>query len=105
MITPARDIADRVKVLDWERASKDLDAQGCAMIEGVITREECDALAKLYPVDGRFRSRVVMERHGFIRWLHHSYIWSNLGFKDFDPSLAVFHANQRRSQDHAEAWT
>jgi hypothetical protein len=65
--TPARDIAGRVKALDWERLSKDLEAQGCAMIEGLLTREECDALAELYPVDGLFRSRVVMERHGFGR--------------------------------------
>ena len=67
VITPTRNIADRAKALDWERASKDLDAQGCAMIAGVVTREECDALTELYPVDGLFRSRVVMERHGFGR--------------------------------------
>jgi uncharacterized protein len=66
-ITPAKDIAGRVKALDWERVSKDLDAQGCAMIEGLITPEECNALAGLYPVDGIFRSRVVMDRHGFGR--------------------------------------
>jgi hypothetical protein len=66
-ITLARNIASRVKPLDWERVSKDLDAQGCAMIEGLITRQECDALAGLYPEDGIFRSRVVMERHGFGR--------------------------------------
>jgi uncharacterized protein len=66
-ITPAKDVAGRVKSLDWERVSKDLDAQGCAMIEGLITPEECDALAGLYPVDGIFRSRVVMGQHGFGR--------------------------------------
>jgi uncharacterized protein len=66
-ITPARNIASRVKSLDWERVSKDLDAWGCAMIEGLITPEECDALAGLYPEDSIFRSRVVMERHGFGR--------------------------------------
>ncbi|MGH8628441.1 MAG: 2OG-Fe(II) oxygenase, partial [Gammaproteobacteria bacterium] len=66
-ITAAKDIAGRVKALDWERVSEDLNAQGCAMIEGLITRQECDALAELYPVDGIFRSRVVMARHGFGR--------------------------------------
>jgi uncharacterized protein len=66
-ITPARDIAGRVRSLDWERVSQDLDAQGSAMIEGLITREECDALAELYPIDDIFRSRVVMGRHGFGR--------------------------------------
>ncbi len=39
-ITPAKDIAGRLKALDWERVSKDLDAQGCAMIEDLITRQE-----------------------------------------------------------------
>jgi hypothetical protein len=66
-ITPATDIAGRVKMRDWEQVSQDLDAQGCAMIKGLITPEECDALAGLYPVDGIFRSRVVMGRHGFGR--------------------------------------
>jgi hypothetical protein len=66
-ITPATDVADRIKALDWERVSQDLDVQGCAMIEGLITPEACDALAGLYPVDGLFRSRVVMGRHGFGR--------------------------------------
>jgi hypothetical protein len=66
-ITPARNIASRVKSLDWERVSKDLDVQGCAMIEGLITRQECDTLAGLYPEDGIFRSRVVMGQHGFGR--------------------------------------
>ncbi len=66
-ITPAKDIAGRVKALNWERVSKDLDAQGCAMIEGLITREESDVLAELYPEDGIFRSRIVMGRHGFGR--------------------------------------
>lgn len=66
-IAPARDIVQRMTSVDWERVSKDLDAQGCAMIEGLISRKECDALAELYPEDGFFRSRVVMARHGFGR--------------------------------------
>jgi hypothetical protein len=41
--------------------------QGCAVIEKLVTPEECDALAGLYPKDEIFRSRVVMERHGFGR--------------------------------------
>src|SRR5215475_3012956 len=66
-ITAAEDTAGRVKALEWERVSQDLDAQGSAMIEGLITPDECDALARLYPLDGIFRSRVVMSRHGFGR--------------------------------------
>lgn len=41
--------------------------------------------------------RTVMERHGFVTWLHHSYIWSNQGYQTFDDYLQVFNANQRRN--------
>ncbi|MGJ5672006.1 MAG: GNAT family N-acetyltransferase [Nostochopsis sp.] len=41
--------------------------------------------------------RPVLERCGFTTWLHHSYIWENLGFQTFDDYLAVFNANQRRN--------
>jgi hypothetical protein len=56
-----------MKEMDWERVSADLDAQGSARIESLISRDECDALAALYPSEGCFRSRVVMARHGFGR--------------------------------------
>ncbi|MGH8177506.1 MAG: 2OG-Fe(II) oxygenase [Steroidobacter sp.] len=67
--TPASagEISARVDGGDWERTSQDLDAHGCAMIEGLLTRKECDALAALYSTSGIFRSRVVMSRHGFGR--------------------------------------
>ncbi|WP_256325282.1 2OG-Fe(II) oxygenase [Nitrosospira sp. Nsp18] len=52
---------------DWKRISNDLDAQGCAVIEQLVSPEECDALAGLYAQDDIFRSRVVMARHGFGR--------------------------------------
>ncbi len=41
--------------------------------------------------------RPVLERRGFTSWLHHSYVWQNLGFQTFDDYLAVFNANQRRN--------
>lgn len=41
--------------------------------------------------------RPVIERHGFISWLHHSFIWQNHGFQTFDDYLGVFNANQRRN--------
>lgn len=41
--------------------------------------------------------RQVMERHGFVSWLHHSFVWSNQGFKTFDDYLGAFNANQRRN--------
>jgi uncharacterized protein len=69
-VTPiawAKSVAERVKRLDWERMSHDLDAQGSAMIERLLAADECQAIARLYPQDGLFRSRVVMGRHGFGR--------------------------------------
>ena len=53
--------------IDWAKLARDLDAQGSAVLEGLISPDECDALAALYPNEERFRSRVVMARHGFGR--------------------------------------
>jgi len=58
---------ERVAMLDWERISDDLDAQGNAVLEGVLSPEDCSAMAALYAEDDHFRSRVVMGRHGFGR--------------------------------------
>jgi hypothetical protein len=58
---------ERVEMVDWTRVSQDLDAQGNAVLEGILSLEECRALAALYPEDDYFRSRVVMGRHGFGR--------------------------------------
>lgn len=66
-ITSGNDIAERVKDLDWERIVHDLDVQGNAIIERLITSAECDKLAQLYPKDRIFRSRVLMAQHGFGR--------------------------------------
>jgi hypothetical protein len=57
----------RVDGLDWSQISKDLDEQGSALVRGVLSAEECRAVASLYPEESIFRSRVVMGRHGFGR--------------------------------------
>lgn len=54
----------RIDGLPWDQITADLDGQGCAVLNGLLTPEECDAIAALYPDDSRFRSRVVMGRHG-----------------------------------------
>jgi hypothetical protein len=64
---PASVVAARVDAMNWTQVSSDLDAQGCAVLKGLLSAEECRALAALYPDDSRFRSRVVMARHGFGR--------------------------------------
>jgi uncharacterized protein len=61
------DIAARVDAIDWAQAISELDAQGCAVLKGLLTPDECAALAATYPDDSHFCSRIVMGRHGFGR--------------------------------------
>ncbi|MFL6792398.1 MAG: 2OG-Fe(II) oxygenase, partial [Bradyrhizobium sp.] len=64
---PPADVAARVDAIDWTQATADLDAEGCAVLKGLLLPDECRALATLYPDDKNFRSRIVMGRHGFGR--------------------------------------
>nr|WP_254208353.1 2OG-Fe(II) oxygenase [Burkholderia multivorans] len=61
------DVASRVDALDWHLIDTDLDGYGCAHVPRLLSLDECRALAALYPDDTRYRSRVVMARHGFGR--------------------------------------
>ncbi|RQS20995.1 proline hydroxylase [Burkholderia sp. Bp8992] len=61
------DIAQRVDTIDWRTVGAELDRYGCAHVPGLISPDECDTLASLYPLDALYRSRVVMARHGFGR--------------------------------------
>jgi hypothetical protein len=54
-----------LKTVDWERVGQSLDIEGNAVIEGLLSPDECRAIAEVYPDDGIFRSRVIMARHGF----------------------------------------
>ena len=56
-----------VAQLDWDRIALELDESGCAVAPGLLTPEECAAYAAGYASSQLFRSRVVMERHGFGR--------------------------------------
>ncbi len=60
-------VAARIEAIDWSRVAEDLDAQGCAMLDGFLSAHECASLASLYTQEQLFRSRVVMGRHGFGR--------------------------------------
>jgi hypothetical protein len=57
----------RVDGLDWQGIARDLDQQGNAVVKQLLSPEECRAIAGLYSNEDVFRSRVVMERHGFGR--------------------------------------
>lgn len=58
-------VAERIGQLNWRGIAQELDAQGSAVLEGVLSREECRNLAGLYTEDLLFRSRIIMGRHGF----------------------------------------
>ena len=57
----------RLASADWEELASDLDARGSAVIERLLSPAQCRSIAALYEADERFRSKVVMERHGFGR--------------------------------------
>ena len=52
---------------DWPAIAAHLDAHGWAMLETLLAPADCDAIAHMYQHDDRFRSHVVMARHGFGR--------------------------------------
>lgn len=62
-----RAVAARVSAFDWEAVESQLDREGAAVLPGLLTPTECEAAAALYDQPERFRSRVVMARHGFGR--------------------------------------
>lgn len=61
----AADVAARVDALDWGRIADDVNARGAAVTGPLLTAYECTALIALYALAEVFRSRVVMQRHGF----------------------------------------
>jgi len=52
---------------DWDQVSKDLDAEGHAVIKRILSADESEEVSRLFQKDHLFRSRVVMERHRFGR--------------------------------------
>lgn len=60
-------LEDRIADVGWTEVESDLDARGWAVVRELLRTEECAELTSLYDDDTRFRSRVVMSRHGFGR--------------------------------------
>ncbi|WP_413541729.1 2OG-Fe(II) oxygenase [Collimonas humicola] len=60
-------IAERIGGADWDAVALDLDSYGSALLKQLLTPQECQALIALYARKDLFRSRIVMERHGFGR--------------------------------------
>jgi hypothetical protein len=65
--TAGAPLEERLATLDWRSLGASLDAVGCALIPQMLSPSDCALLAGHYGEDARFRSRVVMARHGFGR--------------------------------------
>jgi hypothetical protein len=53
--------------IDWTAAAEALEAQGYAMLPGLLAPADCAALIATWDARDRFRSEVVMARHGYGR--------------------------------------
>ncbi len=42
-----------------------IGAEGFGIVRGLLSTDQCAGLVKMYPEDEPFRSRVIMQRHGF----------------------------------------
>lgn len=56
-----------VSAMDRTRLHAELESQGYAILDRLLSPEECRAMAASYDDEALFRSRVVMARHGFGR--------------------------------------
>ena len=55
----------RVARYDWAVLGGELSGHGCAVMEKLLSPDECRQIAGLYPEEGHFRSHIHMARHGF----------------------------------------
>ncbi|MBO9723098.1 MAG: 2OG-Fe(II) oxygenase [Novosphingobium sp.] len=51
--------------LDWPEIAVQLDREGWAVLPGLLSHAQCDAVSRLYGPTDMFRSQVHMARHGF----------------------------------------
>jgi uncharacterized protein len=61
------EVAQLIEAVDWNRTAQELDARGNAVLDQLLSSDDCRALASLYSDEALFRSRIVMARHGFGR--------------------------------------
>lgn len=55
----------RFASIDWRAVETELDVRGCAVIPSLLAPAECTEVRAMYADANRFRSKVVMSRHGF----------------------------------------
>ncbi len=62
---PTSPATARVAAYGWSAVAGELSRFGCAVLEKLLSPEECGRIASLYPQESHFRSVVQMARHGF----------------------------------------
>lgn len=58
-------VTEKIGAIDWAHVQASLDADGYAVVPGLLRPSDCQALAEQYDRDPLYRSRIVMSRHGF----------------------------------------
>ena len=58
-------LSARIRRIDHAALESDLDAQGWSVLRELLSAAQCDSMAALYAQEQRFRSHIVMARHGF----------------------------------------
>jgi len=56
---------ERLERFDWSYIATELNERGCATLPQLLGESECAAISQLYDDDSRFRSRIIMSRHGY----------------------------------------
>jgi hypothetical protein len=64
-LSHASPLSERVAALPWPRINETLDREGVAIAPGLLSADECGTLVRLYDDVARFRSTIVMARHGY----------------------------------------
>jgi hypothetical protein len=59
--------ATGLKIRDWESIERSLDVHGYAVLPGILTAEQCQAMSSMYVQNDGYRACIVMARHGFGR--------------------------------------
>ena len=91
--------SDPVERYDWSGIKRELDAQGSAVLSGLLSPDQCRDLAALYGDTSRFRSHIVMARHGFGRGEYRYFAYPLP-----DPIAMLRPALYRRLAPVADAW-
>ena len=62
-----RTLSSRINEISGDGLANDLNAFGCATINGLLSPDQCDETSSLYSHETAFRSHIHMARHGFGR--------------------------------------